>query len=114
MRDTASVAPGEIRGRGLGRQFVIRLTQTRSLKEAILHRERPRNRELWALRDVDIDVHPGEAFGIVGPNGSGKSTLFRMIVGDESADDGVVTVPFAGTGASASIMAASTVQPRSR
>jgi ABC-2 type transport system ATP-binding protein len=81
MRETASVAPGEIRGRGLGRQFVIRLTQTRSLKEAILHRERPKNRELWALRDVDIDVHPGEAFGIVGPNGSGKSTLLKLLAG---------------------------------
>ena len=81
MRTAASVAPGEIRGRGLGRQFVIRLTQTRSLKEAILHRERPKNRELWALRDVDIDVHPGEAFGIVGPNGSGKSTLLKLLAG---------------------------------
>ena len=60
---------------------MIRLTQTRSLKEAILHRERPKNRELWALRDVDIDVHPGEAFGIVGPNGSGKSTLLKLLAG---------------------------------
>ncbi len=31
--------------------------------------------------------------GLVGPNGSGKTTLFRMIVGEESPDDGVVTVP---------------------
>jgi len=72
-------APGEIHGRGLGRKFVIRLSQGRSLKETILRRELPRTRELWALSDVDVDISPGEAFGIVGANGSGKSTLLKLL-----------------------------------
>ena len=74
-----TVATGEIRGRGLGRRFEIRLTHSRSVKEAILRRELPRTRELWALRDVDLDVEPGEAFGVVGLNGSGKSTLLKLL-----------------------------------
>jgi ABC-type polysaccharide/polyol phosphate transport system ATPase subunit len=76
---SSDVARGEIRGRGLGRRFVIRLSQSRSLKEAILRRELPRTREIWALRDVDLHVNPGEAFGIVGQNGSGKSTLLKLL-----------------------------------
>jgi ATP-binding cassette ChvD family protein len=31
---------------------------------------------------------PGGIVGIIGPNGAGKTTLFRMIVGQESPDDG--------------------------
>jgi ATPase subunit of ABC transporter with duplicated ATPase domains len=43
--------------------------------------------------DASFQLNPGEKAGLVGPNGSGKSTLFRMIVGDETADDGSVIVP---------------------
>ncbi|MCX6551319.1 MAG: ABC-F family ATP-binding cassette domain-containing protein [Acidobacteria bacterium] len=43
--------------------------------------------------DASFQLNPGERVGLVGPNGSGKTTLFRMIVGEESADDGEVSVP---------------------
>src|ERR1700689_3433792 len=43
--------------------------------------------------DASLQLNPGEKIGLVGPNGSGKTTLFRMIVGEESPDDGEVTVP---------------------
>jgi ATPase subunit of ABC transporter with duplicated ATPase domains len=43
--------------------------------------------------DASFQLNPGEKIGLVGPNGAGKTTLFRMIVGEESPDDGEVTVP---------------------
>jgi len=43
--------------------------------------------------DASFQLHPGEKIGLVGPNGAGKTTLFRMIVGEESPDDGDVSVP---------------------
>ena len=43
--------------------------------------------------DASFQLNPGEKVGLVGPNGSGKTTVFRMIVGEESPDDGEVSVP---------------------
>src|SRR5215204_5245060 len=43
--------------------------------------------------DASFQLNPGEKVGLVGPNGAGKTTLFRMITGEESADDGEVSVP---------------------
>ena len=43
--------------------------------------------------EADFQLNPGEKVGLVGPNGAGKSTLFRMIMGEESADEGTVSLP---------------------
>jgi ATP-binding cassette ChvD family protein len=44
------------------------------------------------VEDLSFDVPPGAVVGIIGGNGAGKTTLFRMIVGDESPDNGTVEV----------------------
>src|SRR5438046_4648660 len=43
--------------------------------------------------DASFQLNAGEKVGLVGPNGAGKTTLFRMITGEEVADEGDVTVP---------------------
>jgi branched-chain amino acid transport system ATP-binding protein len=36
---------------------------------------------VYAVRDVSLEVAPGELRGVIGPNGAGKSTLFHLIAG---------------------------------
>lgn len=47
---------------------------------------------LWALRDVDLSVAPGEAVGVIGRNGAGKSTMLRILAGITSPTEGRVRV----------------------
>jgi len=42
---------------------------------------RGNRREHWAVRDVSLEIRPGETFCIVGENGSGKSTLLKLMLG---------------------------------
>jgi ATPase subunit of ABC transporter with duplicated ATPase domains len=42
--------------------------------------------------EASAAIHRGEKVGLVGPNGAGKSTVFRMIMREESPDDGQVSV----------------------
>ncbi|HVZ74027.1 MAG TPA: ABC-F family ATP-binding cassette domain-containing protein [Polyangia bacterium] len=42
--------------------------------------------------EASAAIHRGEKVGLVGPNGAGKSTIFRMIMKEESPDEGQVSI----------------------
>ena len=44
------------------------------------------------LKHVSFTLQEQERMGLVGVNGSGKSTLMKIIVGEETADSGTVSV----------------------
>ncbi|HEX6209839.1 MAG TPA: ABC transporter ATP-binding protein [Methylomirabilota bacterium] len=45
---------------------------------------------LTAVREVSLQVQPGNLLGIIGPNGAGKTTLFHLISGYYPPDEGRV------------------------
>ena len=42
--------------------------------------------------NADLLIRPGDKIGLVGPNGAGKTTVFRLIAGEETPDEGTVTI----------------------
>ena len=48
--------------------------------------------EFWALRDVSLDIRPGDAVGVIGRNGSGKTTLMKLLSGLLAPTKGHVSI----------------------
>ena len=44
------------------------------------------------MENMEFSLPPGGIVGIIGPNGAGKTTLFKMIIGTEKPDSGVIEV----------------------
>ena len=57
-----------------------------------MRRRHHRPTEIWALRDVSLEIEPGQSLGIVGRNGSGKTTLLRLLAGIFKPTSGRIAV----------------------
>jgi len=49
--------------------------------------------EKTLFTNLNFILGQGQRVGLVGRNGTGKSTLFKLILGEESADDGEILIP---------------------
>ncbi len=45
-----------------------------------------------ALNGLSLEIHPGEALGLVGPNGAGKTTLLSCLMGFLRIDSGSILI----------------------
>lgn len=66
-----------------------------TLKEQVIRRVTGRSvksNEFWALRNITLKVHQGEAIGLIGNNGAGKSTLLKVIARVQRPTSGKVRV----------------------
>ncbi len=45
---------------------------------------------LVAVKDLNLEVNPGELFGLIGPNGAGKTTVFNLITGIYAPTSGTI------------------------
>src|SRR5262245_12141023 len=81
-----------IRVENLSKQYRIGARQTPylTLRESIINAARsplnwfrrnghPEDNTIWALKDVNFEVKPGEVVGVIGRNGAGKSTLLKIL-----------------------------------
>lgn len=66
--------------RGVGKRYQ-KLDEHPTLLRALLPFGGERRHELWALRDIDAELQPGETLGVLGQNGAGKTTLLRLLAG---------------------------------
>jgi len=80
----------EFTGRTLRRvdHLASGLLQGRALTRVVKDRDTGQPKVI--LRDVDIDIHPGEFVGILGGSGQGKSTLMKALCGIAPASSGSV------------------------
>jgi len=76
---------------GIGKRY-RKLQEHERLLRTVLPFMRRRPAELWALRDLDLQVQEGEIVGVLGHNGAGKTTLLRLLAGVTQPTEGRLRV----------------------
>lgn len=82
---------GRIRIIGLGKAFKTYISRWSRLVDWLVPFVPPRCQLHWVLRDINLNIMPGEAVALVGMNGAGKSTLLKLIAGTLQPTEGQIT-----------------------
>jgi len=83
---------GSIRVKQLGKAYKQYTHRWSRLGEWLLPWRGTRHRLKWVLEDINFQLAPGEAVGIIGINGAGKSTLLKLITGTAQPTTGSVQI----------------------
>ena len=83
---------GSIHVAGLGKAYKQYPTRWSRLFEWMLPFRGARHKLKWVLQDINFQVAPGEAVGLIGINGAGKSTLLKLITGTTQPTTGAVAM----------------------
>ncbi len=83
-----------IQVKNVSMRFNLASEKHESMKEYFiaLMQRRLHYHEFFALKDITLDIQPGDFYGLVGLNGSGKSTLLKVIAGVYKPSTGYVRV----------------------
>ncbi|MFO0980733.1 MAG: ABC transporter ATP-binding protein [Planctomycetota bacterium] len=77
-----------ILAQGLNKKYKVYGAAMDRVKEAFYRGRKRFHREVWALRDINLEVPHGSALGVVGSNGAGKSTLLKILAGTTTPSSG--------------------------
>ena len=83
---------GSITVSNLGKAYKQYPNRWSRLVEWVVPFSKVRHQLHWVLQDLNFQVKPGEAVGIIGINGAGKSTLLKMITGTTEPTTGSVNI----------------------
>ena len=79
-----------IRLEGVSKRYRMYESPRDRLKEVLSLGKVKRGRDLWALKDIDLELEPGATLGVMGRNGAGKSTLLQVVSGVLQPTSGTV------------------------